>query len=248
MDYTFYNPHTTSTQKYLSKANFYLNKVLRKLGINIEFRKRPDGVSEMITVEQRINMFHLVSQVLIYEVEGDLIELGCHTGQCAAEMQAIIENYNPQKQLHLYDKFNLKPIKLKQIKNKLIENFKSANLRLPVIHEGFFEETIPMQLPKKLSFIHIDCGFGGNSLEHKNIMLHCLKDIYPRMTPGSVCLLMDYHDPEKTLRGFNPNPGVKLACDEFFKDKSEKVYILYGNHYSHGYFRKPFKKTQTETL
>jgi hypothetical protein len=65
-----------------------------------------------------------------------------------------------------------------------------------------------------------------------------LESVYPRMSPGAGCLLMDYHDPAITVRGNDENPGLKKACDEFFKDKEEKVFVLYGNQYSHGYFRK----------
>ena len=33
-------------------------------------------------------------------------------------------------------------------------------------------------------------------------------------------------------------PGVKQACDEFFKDKPEKVSVLISGFERHGYFRK----------
>jgi O-methyltransferase len=33
----------------------------------------------MTNIEQRVNMYHLVSQVLAYSVEGDFVELGCNT-------------------------------------------------------------------------------------------------------------------------------------------------------------------------
>jgi O-methyltransferase len=58
------------------------------------------------------------------------------------------------------------------------------------------------------------------------------------MSQGAVCLLADYHDPVKTNRGTDSNPGVKWACDEFFSGRMEKVSALYGNHYSHGFFRR----------
>jgi O-methyltransferase len=51
-------------------------------------------------------------------------------------------------------------------------------------------------------------------------------------------VLMDYHEEGITIHGANVNPGVKLACDEFFTGKPEGVYTLYGGPCSHGYFRK----------
>jgi hypothetical protein len=44
--------------------------------------------------------------------------------------------------------------------------------------------------------------------------------------------------PRKGLSGGYRSPGVKRATDEFFKDKPEKVHVLYANEYSNGFFRK----------
>ena len=62
------------------------------------------------------------------------------------------------------------------------------------------------------------------------------------MTPHAICLIMDYRDPEKTVGGSDSFPGVKEACDRFFKEKPEKVFVLYGNQFPHGYFRKVLGK------
>jgi O-methyltransferase len=40
----------------------------------------PSTSGVMTNIEQRINMYHLVSQVLAYGVEGDFVELGCNAG------------------------------------------------------------------------------------------------------------------------------------------------------------------------
>jgi len=50
---------------------------------------------------------------------------------------------------------------------------------------------------------------------------------------------MDYYDSDvRTVFAGALNPGVKLACDEFFRSKPEKIVSLYGNQYAHGFFRK----------
>jgi O-methyltransferase len=51
-------------------------------------------------------------------------------------------------------------------------------------------------------------------------MLHCLEAVYPRMSPGAIGVLMDYHDPERTLRGWDCAPGVKQACDRFLPSQA----------------------------
>ena len=51
-----------------------------------------------------------------------------------------------------------------------------------------------------------------------------------------------YYDEAVFSRPHTPpwykSPGVKQATDEFFRDKPEKVHVLYANEYSNGYFRK----------
>jgi len=233
MDF-IYNEHKRNVK--ILNFDRYFNHLLVYVGL--ELIKRPNGEKDMITIEQRINLFHLLNQVLIYEVDGDVVELGCYTGQSALQIQAILEEHNCSKQFSVFDKFNLDSNNNKGIKHQLLQNFQNANLKIPVIYDGFFAETLPQNLPEKIAFVHIDCGNGGNPIEHKKTILFCLDQVYPRMSPKAVCMLMDYHEPGKTLKGSKINPGVKLACDEFFSNKKEKVHVLYGNHYSHGYFRK----------
>lgn len=215
----------------------FINKALRfmKTGYTVS---PVDTIVDMNTIEQRINYYHLLDNVLSNKVAGEVIELGCFTGQCAILFQQIIAQHQSPKQLHLYDSFESKYTIKGSVEDRLIENFKNAGLEMPILHKGFFQDTIPGQLPDQISFIHIDCGFGGDSTLHKDVILNCLKEIYPRMPKGAICALMDYYDEQVNGVGFDAHPGVKLACDEFLADKPEKVNCLYGNQYYHGFFRK----------
>ncbi len=225
-------------KKVLIKFSNALNRYLSVLGIPIELRKKANVNTDMITLEQVVNLTHLAEQVIHFDVAGEFVELGCHIGNSAIPLQAIIEKLNSDKKLYVFDKFNMTHDPVTNIKHALIANFNYAKLKLPVIHEGFFHQTLPLNLPKEICFAHIDCGDGGDRYAHKELIKYCLENIYPKLSKNGVCLLMDYHDVSKTIKGANVNPGVKLACDEFFKDKKEKVDVLYGNDFSHGYFRK----------
>lgn len=236
MDYHYFNK-LSAKQKLLLKACYPVNWLCRKLNLNIEIAAAGDD-NDMITIEQRINLFHLLNEVLVHNIEGDVIELGCHVGNSAMQIQSMLEEFNSSKQFHVYDKFNLATNSFNGIKDIFKANFNKKNLRIPQIHEGLFTETIPSQLPAKLSFIHIDAGYGGDKDKFTELILHLLKHVYQRMSENSICLLMDYHDISKTVKGMNANPGVKAACDLFFEDKPENIYVLYGNQFSHGYFRK----------
>ena len=215
----------------------FINKGLRAIKLNYMLSSI-DTTFDMNTIEQRINYYHLLNQVLLNMVEGDVIELGCFTGQCAILFQKVLEQNSSDKKLHLYDSFEVQFSEKGNIMEVLLDSFESADLEAPHIHAGLFKDTIPSQLPEKLCFVHIDCGHGGNVDDHKNILLQLLEEIYPRMTAGAVCVLMDYNDPEINGVGHDANPAVKLACNKFLKDKKEVIIPLYGNQYYHAYFRK----------
>jgi O-methyltransferase len=214
-----------------------VNRILRRCHVRHQIRRAMNFYSQMTTVEQRINMFHLLSQVLCLGVKGEVVELGCFEGKTAVLFQKVIEHYAPDRTLHLYDSFQMKAHVKGSVKEALLGNFKTAGARPPIIHEGRFELTVPAQLPNQVCFAHIDCGQGGDVTHHKKLVLFCLEHVYARMTPLAICLLMDYCD-HSLVGAWDCNPGVKLACDEFFKGKSESISVLYGGEYCHGYFRK----------
>ncbi|TWR27198.1 hypothetical protein FPZ42_09225 [Mucilaginibacter achroorhodeus] len=236
-NYFITKPPYASAPGKLAPLIKFINKGLRYLDTGYQIQELDNQV-DMNTVEQRINYYHLLTNVINTGVEGDVVELGTFTGQCAALFGKVITDSGSKVQLHVYDSFGVS-FKFKgDIENKLKENFTSAGLPLPLIHKGNFFDTLPIELPEKLCFVHIDCGFGGNAEEHKEVMLHCLNSVYPRMSPGALCVLMDYNDPAEN--GIMPNiaPGVKMACDEFLTNKPETITALYGNSYLHAYFRK----------
>lgn len=216
----------------------YINGAMNKFGYRYKLQPRPDSTSEMNSLEQRMNYYLLLESVISNEIQGEVAELGCFTGQCALLFEKIIEQTKSSKELHLYDSFETKFAFNGGVEDELLKNFKLANLKAPFLHKGYFSVTLPTQLPNKLCFVHIDCGFGGDRIEHRNIVLYCLEQIYPKLTKGAVCVLMDYHNAGLGDEGLDANPGVKLACDIFFQNRIEKVVSLHGNEYSHAFFRK----------
>ncbi|MGH6846138.1 MAG: TylF/MycF/NovP-related O-methyltransferase [Methylocella sp.] len=197
----------------------------------------------MTNIEQRINMFHLVSQVLSYDVEGDFVELGCNEGQSSVLIQELITNFNKTKTLHLYDSFEGLPALsncdgssyreggLETTEDVVRRNFNKYKLKLPEIHKGWFKDTLPYDLPEAICFAYLDGDLYDSTLIG-------LKYVYPKMTKGAICLIDDYCDPEINPEGWNYLPGVKKACDEFLADKPEIIDYIYSGYYSHGFFRK----------
>ena len=62
------------TQTKPPKKVQFANKVLRKLKFSV-FLSPPISTGTMTSVEQRMNMFHLASAVLVYDVSGEFVEL-----------------------------------------------------------------------------------------------------------------------------------------------------------------------------
>jgi O-methyltransferase len=239
---------------YLDRA---INMFTRRIGINSNTAGFFDGLIYKFTgrkfsstrsgistcVEQRINMYHLVSQTIAYNVEGDLVEIGCNEGQSSVIITKIINTFKSRKKLHVYDSFeglpspriedgtSYKEHDLSTTEDVLINNFKSRGLELPIIHKGWFEDTLPDELPEKICFAHLDGDLYDSTLVS-------LKYVYPRLSKGAVCLIDDYCDPNINPDGWNYLPGVKKACDEFMADKPEQICYMYSGVFTHAFFRK----------
>lgn len=222
-------------------ANSHVFKSLMQKALSIfqlKVSDLPDPSKVMITDAQKINFYHLLQRVLDYDVEGEVVELGCFEGQTALFIQQLLLRAESKKRLLLFDNFR-HSIGLKgDIRQKLIQNFQQNQLPEPELLEGDFKNTLPGKLPKKIAFVHIDCGYGGSQQEHQQVVMHSLQSVYPLMSTCAIGVLMDYHDPERTVEGLDANPGVKAACDLFFGDKEEKIFTLYGGEYSHAAFIK----------
>ncbi len=224
----------------------FANKVLRKLRTRSQLTPLP---SDMANVEARMNLFHLLEQTVANKVPGDVVDLGCNAGDSTIVMQKIITALAPEKQVHAYDSFEGLP-ELTENDSKdgvyskgymaaglelFTQKFNALGLKMPHTHKGWFEVTVPSQLPDRISFALLD----GDLYESTK---HLLPHVYERMAPGAIGMIAVYYDekiyPRTDLAGGYRSPGVKRATDEFFKDKPEKVHVLYANEYSNGYFRK----------
>ncbi len=214
-----------------------INKVLDKVGARLV--PHFDYRETMVSMEQVVNFQHLITRALDNDVMGDVVELGCYTGSTSAVIGTLLREARSERSFHVYDSFehNLSRSKL-NVLERFVENMKLEGLELPYIHRGDLMELVPGELPDRIAFAHIDIGVGGDPEDHKRCLLHCIEQVYKRMTHGSIAVLMDYHVEGITIQGANVNPAVRVACDEFFANRPERVVTLYGGPCSHGYFRK----------
>jgi O-methyltransferase len=222
-----------------------LNKLAAIFGIQSRIGPSHPITGYMSCVEQRMNMFHLASQVVEYDIPGDFVELGCHAGQSAVLLQKVIDSRNVSRTLYVYDSFEGLPDPTEQdvdikcfkgnfkiAKQQMIQNFDKTKTRLPVINEGWFKDTLPDALPEQIAFAHLD----GDLYASIKISLEY---VYPKLSKGGVCLIHDYCDLKVFPNVYDEFPGVKKAVDEYLADKPEKISCLYcGPNFSHAYFIK----------
>lgn len=234
---------------YFNKYNNYLQLSFKSEALNdlfsrdLALKKRNFLIGETLNLERAINIYHLLSQVIVMQVPGEIVEAGCFQGVTALMMQMTLNQYQSEKILHVYDSFQGVPEPMSQdghgplrkgslctTKADLEKNFNHFNVKLPAIHAGWFKDTLPTQLPSQIAFAHLD-GDMYSSIKES------LEYIYPRLSKNAIVVVDDYCD--ATIQNVpDVLPGVKVACDEFLKDKPEEMHLLIAGSESHGYFRK----------
>jgi O-methyltransferase len=177
--------------------------------------------------------------VLAYDVPGDLVEIGTFTGETAALIGKVAhgEARGAPRRVHVYDTFDAMWGAADPLASTL-RAFAELGAPPPEVHRGRFEQTLPQALPERIAFAHLDTGCGRDPQAHADQIAWLLELVYPRLAPGAIVSLMDYHDPVEHQAMICPNPGVKPGADRFLADKPEKVSVLHGGDYGHGYFRR----------
>jgi len=221
-----------------------VNGALKSIGIQSRL-VAPQSTGATTNIEQRINMYHLLAQVLAFDVPGDIVEIGVDRGSSAALLQTVLVNEAPQRQLHLFDLFPIGQ------EDELKTSFAQMQLPEPRLHIGWIHETLPKHLPAQVAFGHIDLGPADSTEALRNGITQALTHLYPRLAPRGVCLIADYCEPDVyerqnfdfpnaivSKRCWNVFPVVQEACVRFLADKPETMNVLYAGEYSHGYFRK----------
>jgi O-methyltransferase len=195
-------------------------------------------------VENLINIYWALSGVLAAGVPGDIAEIGCYQGRTSVLLRMIIDHYAPERELHVFDSFAGLPAPGPNDVGWAVEGlhetgpdavrdtFARYGVAEPVIHDGWFEQTLPSGLPSELCFAYLD----GDLYDS---VVVSLEQVYPRLAEGAVVIVDDYCDSVKNPQAFAGFPGPKKACDEFFADKPENISVLVGpTDMAAGYFRK----------
>jgi len=246
---TPYRRFQFKVMKFFNSLDFSVRLSFKNDELNRLFRIRNQQFENLLVdncmcIEKAMNIHLLLSHVLRMQVPGDIVELGCYNGTSALLIRETMNGLSSNKGFSVYDSFEGLPEKtdadntheyfevgvLKTNKDILINSFKSKNMELPKIHQGWFKDTLSTQLPDQIAFAHLDGDFYTSIMES-------LQYVYPKLARNAVVVLDDYCDPD-VLNVHNILPGVKAACDEFMSDKPENVSVLLSGGQSQAYFVK----------
>lgn len=154
----------------------------------------------------------------VRSIHGDVAEVGVYKGGTAKLISLALQ----EKQIHLFDTFsgmpptdpekdpyhhegNFSDTSLGEVKKHL------ADCHNVHFYPGLFPDTATPVAKKSFCFVHIDVDI------YKSGMC-CCEFFYPRMEPGGIMVFDDY--------GFKSTPGLKMAVDEYFSDKSSVAIYL----------------------
>ncbi|WP_249129497.1 TylF/MycF/NovP-related O-methyltransferase [Bradyrhizobium sp. AUGA SZCCT0283] len=185
----------------------------------------------MSDFDRLIHLQWAVFCVLSANVEGSFVELGCNAGKTAAYLGLLLDHFGQRdRKFHVYDSFEglprrskhddfLKAGQLAASPDQVISEFARRGLAPPSIHPGWFEQTLPQQLPEQIAFAYLDADF----YESTKV---ALETVYPRLSRGALLVVDDYGDRIANPRAWDVFKGVKIACDEFIRGKAERFQVL----------------------
>lgn len=181
-------------------------------------------VSDQVDYDEVTVIMREAERVLKNGATGAFVELGCYTGTTSLFLQRLLQQYGATNEFHVYDSFSGLPEKLAQdsspagmqfkggelraTKSQFIKHFQQANLPLPKIHTGWFEELTTEAMPKNIAFAFLDGDFYSS-------IRSSLKVITPHLADRAVIVIDDYAN--------EALPGARKAADEWARDRGCKI-------------------------
>jgi len=81
------------------------NRALRKLKIGLRLESVVNGWFDMTTLEQRLGLVQLLTDVVQCGVAGDVVECGCFEGKTAALLTRVAHELDSSRVFRVYDSF-----------------------------------------------------------------------------------------------------------------------------------------------
>lgn len=184
-------------------------------------------ISNMVTQSQISHILENLNAVLQVDIQGDIVELGCNIGTTSIFIRKLLDKTGSTKQFSVYDSFEgLPPKQFEDITSHKIQykegscktslekfsnTFDVFCLKKPDINIGWFKEIPDDKYPDQIAFAFFDGDFYSSIIDS-------FEKVYPRLSSGARIVVHDF--------AWDVLPGVKKACDDFLKDKPEKMELL----------------------
>ena len=176
---------------------------------------------------------------------GAVVELGSYRGATALWIRSVLDSLGDRgREIHVYDSFQGMPVpgveesdhlavgELWSSPDDVRTTHAAWGTPAPVIHPGWFAETLPTDLPDEIAFAYLDGDFYASTL---TALTHCV----PRLVPTGVLLVDDYADTVANPRAWDGLPGVKRACDAYFGTPSPVTVVVGEGALALGRYEKP---------
>ncbi|MFB6528974.1 TylF/MycF/NovP-related O-methyltransferase [Streptomyces sp. NPDC056399] len=176
---------------------------------------------------------------------GAVVELGCYRGAMALWIRCVLDSLGDRdREIHVYDSFQGMPTpgtedsdhlaagELRSSPDDVRATHAAWGRPAPVIHPGWFDETLPKELPDEIAFAYLDGDFYDSTLTG---LTHCVT----RLMPTGVLFVDDYADTAVNPRAWDGLPGVKRACDAYFGTPSPVTAVVGEGDLAFGRYEKP---------
>lgn len=201
------------------KALSFLSDVaMPKTTINTLLRRHP-LISDQVDVrELAIILTELSRQLTRCQPDNAIVELGCYVGTTSLFIRRLLDEHGLSLPFHVYDSFAGLPEKTREdsspageqfktgelaVSRKTFElQFKKADLKLPVVHKGWFSELTDADIPANITFAYLDGDYYDSIRDS-------LQLIWPKLAHGA-CIVVDDYANEAL-------PGAARAVDEWLK-------------------------------
>ena len=192
-----------------------------------EIIKTTPIISKMVTSSQLLHILNNLNIILKENIQGDIVELGCNVGTTSIFIRTLLDKYSNSREFSVFDSFEGLPSKQKEDETmhqiqykegscktsleKFKYNFNFYNLKEPNINVGWFKEIPDNKYPSQIAFAFFDGDFYSSIIDS-------FEKVYPKLSSGARIIIHDF--------GWDALPGVQKACDDFLKDKPEKMELL----------------------
>ena len=181
-------------------------------------------ITNMMAPHEIYGILKHLQYILDNNIPGDIIEFGCFIGTVSIFIRKMLDEYKSDRLFHVYESWKGLPKKHEKDyttntrqfkegmfeidKNEFLKVFRNFNLKLPIIHDGEFANISNEDYPKSIAFVFIDGDFYTSTTD-------ALNKVYSKVVNNGIILVDDC--------GWPPLPGPKLACEDFLKDKEDKL-------------------------